>query len=224
MSGERQGKAAYHQKESEGVAEDCGAGAVLNGFFDLKAAGCKNDAECDPETAVRGERSGTEGVSDGHFPADRMGLSHVQFLQNVFQTPPNSGDQNVPHARKQLHQPSVPKSQSHHNVRHRNTARPHINQPKHESRQSETAQAQWRRIGDLAVLDLLVGTGLELTTEGGQTVVLGVDMGERTISEASGSSGGLVLFVSHLAMHAGAFFVGEVCICFDGHFSSYLVS
>ena len=128
----------------------------------------------------------------------------------------------VPHAGKELHQTPVSESQSHNNVRRRDTLRPHIDESENESGEGETAETQRRRIGNVPLLDLLVGTRLELTTKGGQTILHGGHMSEGAVSEASGGFGGFVLLVGHLAVHAVALFVVEtirsvVGIWFDGH-------
>lgn len=57
----------YKQKETERVQEH-GAGATAECGDDTKATRSKGNANGDPETTVGGERSGTEGVSDSHFP------------------------------------------------------------------------------------------------------------------------------------------------------------
>lgn len=48
--------------------------------LDVKAAGCEDDGEREPETAVRRERGGTEGVSDRHFPAQRPSALQLDIL------------------------------------------------------------------------------------------------------------------------------------------------
>ncbi len=116
----------------------------------------------------------------------------------------------VPHASKQLHQPSIAKGESDHQTRRSQASRPHVDQAQHKGRQSESAQTEWCRVGYVTVLDLLVETRLELSSEGGQTVAAaaGVDVGEGPVAEAGGGPGGLVLLVGHLASHAGAGAVG----------------
>ena len=107
----------------------------------------------------------------------------------------------VPHASKQLHQPTIPEREAHNQGRRAQTPRAHVDQAQHEGRQREGAQSKRGGVGDLAVLDLPVGTRLELTTEGGETLAAagGVDVGERTVAEAGGGCGGLVLLVGHVA-------------------------
>lgn len=136
--------------------------------------------------------------------------------------PEKSNTFNVPHAGEELHQTPIAESQSNNNVRHRDTPCPHIDESKNERRQGETAETQGCRIGNLPVLDLLVGTRLELTTEGGQTILHGGDMSEGTVSEASGGFGGFMLILGHLTVHAVALFVVEtvrsvIGVWFDGH-------
>lgn len=51
--------------ESNGVVEVVLVGvSVTNG----ESTGGQDDGERDPESTVRGERGGTKGVADGHFP------------------------------------------------------------------------------------------------------------------------------------------------------------
>ena len=117
----------------------------------------------------------------------------------------------VPHASKQLHQSTVAERETHDQVWRAQAACTHIDQAKDEGGESESTETEWCRVGEFAVLDTLVETWLELTTEGGQTLTItgSVLVGERTIAESCGGLGGLVLFVGHLAVDTGAigFFV-----------------
>ena len=122
---------------------------------------------------------------------------------------------NVPHACEQLYQASVSKRKTDHYIRSTQPPRAHVDQAQDEGGQGESAQAQGRRIGDAAVLDLLVQTGLEFPSKGRQALfaTVGVDMSERTVAEASGGCGCLMFLVGHLTVHsAGAvgFFVVAV--------------
>ena len=61
--------ATYEEVEAEGVVErnsvtGLGGQAALN----LEATWSQDDSRADPETTVGGQRSGTEGVADCHFP------------------------------------------------------------------------------------------------------------------------------------------------------------
>lgn len=132
---------------------------------------------------------------------------------------------NIPHAREQLHQASVPKGETDHQVGSTQPPRPHVDQAQDEGGQGESGQAQGRRVGDATVLDLLVETWLELTSKGRQALFATgrVDMGERTISEASGGFGGLMLLVAHFAVAVGFLVIafggvaGEVGVGVSGH-------
>lgn len=122
---------------------------------------------------------------------------------------------NIPHASKQLHQASVCKGYTNHNVRGSQPPGAHVDQAQDEGGQGESAEAQGGGIGDSTVLYLLVETRLELTAESRQALfaVGGVDMSERPVAEASGSFGGLMFLVGHLAVHTGVaigFFVVAV--------------
>lgn len=124
-------------------------------------------------------------------------------------------EKNIPHASKQLHQSSVSKSNTDDEIRSSQTPGTHVDQAQDEGGQGESGEAQGRRIGESAILDLLVETRLELTTEGRQALFAtgSVDMSKRPIAEASGSFGGLMLLVGHLAVDAAVaigFFVVAV--------------
>lgn len=80
----------------------------------------------------------------------------------------------------------------------------HVDGAQDESSEGESAQAERSGIGELAALDGLVQTGLELTTEGRQGCFCGVDMGEGSVAEARGGACYLVLFGGHLGLDGNA--------------------
>ena len=110
----------------------------------------------------------------------------------------------VPHSREQLHQASVAKGKADYQTGRSQTPCSHVDQAQDKGCQGEGAQAQGRWVGNTAILDLLVGTRLELSSEGRQArfTTGGVDMSERTVAEASGSFGGLVFVMGHFTVHA----------------------
>ena len=59
---------AHHEVETERVVEAVGVTFGLQTTHDVEATWCEDDAEGDPETAVRGQSSSTKGVTDSHFP------------------------------------------------------------------------------------------------------------------------------------------------------------
>ena len=126
-------------------------------------------------------------------------------------------EKNIPHASKQLHQASVSKSNTDDEIGGSQAPGTHIDQAQDKGSQGESGEAQGRRVGDSAVLDLLVETRLELTTEGRQALfaIGSVDMSERPIAESSGSFGSLMLFVGHLAVDA-AVAIGFFVVAFGG--------
>jgi hypothetical protein len=109
----------------------------------------------------------------------------------------------VPHAGKQLNETAITESKSDHDVRSRDVPGTDVDSTQHESGEGESAQAERCRIGEFATFNGLVQTGLELSTEGGQRSVHGVDMGEGSVAEACGSAGHLVLFGGQLGLHGG---------------------
>ena len=124
---------------------------------------------------------------------------------------------NVPHACKQLYQASVSKRKTDHYIRSTQPPRAHVDQAQDEGGQGESAQAQGRRVGDAAVLDLLVKTGLEFSSKGGQALFAtgSVDMSERTVAEASGGCGCLMFLLGHLTVHC-AVAVGFLVVVVGG--------
>ena len=135
----------------------------------------------------------------------------------------------VPHASKQLHQAPISKGKTDDYIGSTQPPRPHVDQAQDEGGQGESGEAQRRRVGDATVLDLLVETGLELSSKGGQALFSTgrVDMCERAVAEASGSFGGLMFLVRHFPIEgavAVGFFVkvfggvaGEVGVGMGGH-------
>lgn len=71
----------------------------------------------------------------------------------------------IPHSGEQLHKPTIAKSERNDKVWRRDAPRLEVDQGQHKGGQGESAQAQRRRVGELAVLHALPETGLELTTE-----------------------------------------------------------
>lgn len=115
------------------------------------------------------------------------------------QAPPSHwGCVDLPHASKQLHQPTIPKGDPHNQIGFRNPARTHVDQAQHKGRQCEGAQAQGSRVGKFTVFDAFVQPRLELAAKGRETAIV-ADVGERAVAEARSGDGGLVLLVSHLA-------------------------
>ena len=95
----------------------------------------------------------------------------------------------LPHASQQLHQPTIPECNANHNIRHSDIRSSHIDQAQHKGGESKSAESQRRRVGEFTIGDLLVGTGLELTTKSRKTVLGGVDMSQRAVAETSGGLG-----------------------------------
>lgn len=62
----------YHQPETSYVVDTSCAVGLLNICNDIEAARGEDDAVGDPESTVRGERSRSKGVSNGHFPIIRL--------------------------------------------------------------------------------------------------------------------------------------------------------
>lgn len=73
----------------------------------------------------------------------------------------------IPHASEQLYQSTVAKRETHDQIWRAQAACTHIDQAEDEGGKSESAEAKWCRVGEFAVLDSLVETRLEFTTEGG---------------------------------------------------------
>ena len=104
---------------------------------------------------------------------------------------------NIPHASKQLDETTVTESKTDDNVGLGDVTSAHVDSRKDESGQGESRQAQRSRVGELAALDRLVQTRLELTTERRQASFRGVDMGQRTIAKTSRSASDILLLSGH---------------------------
>lgn len=72
---------AYQQVQSHRVVKHGGATGGFNRRLDLEPTGGQDNGERDPETSVGGQSSGTEGVSDSHFPIN----NDQQFISRVWQ-------------------------------------------------------------------------------------------------------------------------------------------
>ena len=112
---------------------------------------------------------------------------------------------NIPHAGQQLHQTAISKCNAHDKIRRCQTSRAHIDQAQHECGQGESGQTERSGIGETPVLDLLIETRLKLSSKSGETLSTtgGGDMGERTVTEASGGFGSLMFFMRHFSMGTG---------------------
>src|SRR4051812_9868918 len=94
----------------------------------------------------------------------------------------------IPHAGKQLNKTTISKSKTDNNVRRANIPGTDVDSTQHESSQGESAEAQRRRVTELATLNGLVQTGLELSTKGWERRLVDVNVRQRSVSEAGGSA------------------------------------
>jgi len=159
----------HHQEKTEGVQERGGAVRRQSGF-DLETAGGQDDGDGDPETTVGRERRGTESVADRHFP---------RFTVSIVSRPHRRDSLFEPHASKKLDETTVAKGRTDHQTRPRDAASAQVDEGQDERGQGEGAEAEGRRVGELAVLGRLVQTGLEFTAEGREAdAVAGVGVRE----------------------------------------------
>lgn len=96
---------------------------------------------------------------------------------------------NLPHASKQLNDTTIAKGKGHSDIGDGDATGLQVDSRQDESGQGEGAQAEGSRIGELAPLNGLVQTRLELTTEGGKASVLAgvsVDVGVAAIVVGTG--------------------------------------
>lgn len=112
----------------------------------------------------------------------------------------------IPHASQQLDKTTVTESQSDDNVGRSDISRTHVNCAQHKSGEGESGQAQRSRVTELAALDGLVQTGLELTTERTELGLSG-DVSEGSITETGSGASDLVL-VSELRLNGSAGLAG----------------
>lgn len=128
--------------------------------------------------------------------------------------PATTCDRYVPHAGEQLAETAIGESRGNDDAGGSNTSRLQVDERKDEGRESESAQAERRRVGELALRDRSEGTGLELTTEGSVITLSGVDTGKRTVAEASGGLCCVVLLLCHLARVNGGTAILAIAVVF----------
>lgn len=199
-----------HQEQTHRVIEEVGTTVLLERRHNFEATGSQNNSEGNPETTVRGQSSGTKSVSDSHFP-DAKRVSNARAIYDMIFIELDEGQlhrvaTNLPHTSQQLDETTITESETDDNVGSSKTTSAHVNGTQDESGEGESAQAERSRVGELAVLDRLVQTGLELTTEGTEASVLGVDLGQGPISEARSGASNFVLLGRHLRVD-GSFIV-----------------
>ena len=134
----------------------------------------------------------------------------------------------IPHASKQLHETAVPERRADNQAGPRDAARAQVDEREHERGESESAEAERRRVGELAALRRLVRTGLEFTSESGQTDrVAGIDVCERVAAVVVGLA---LLRGCRVVDAAGAVFAllhredGGVLLLYGGHVGLCCVS
>jgi hypothetical protein len=169
-----------HQEQTHRIIEEVGTAIRLERRHDLEAARSQDDSESDPETTIRRQSSGTESVSDSHFP----------------------------HTSEQLDETTITESETDDDVGSGETASAHVDGAQDESGERESAQAERSRVGELAVHHGLVQTGLELTPEWAKASVL-VDVSQRPIAEASSGASNFVLLGRHLRMDGNSIVSGR---------------
>lgn len=110
----------------------------------------------------------------------------------------------IPHAGKQLNQTTIRECSTDDDAGLGDILGVHVDRTQDESGEGESTQAQRSRVTELAALDGLIQTRLELTTKGRQTSLVGVDLSQRAVSEASRRFGSFALLVGHLGHEVGA--------------------
>ncbi len=109
------------------------------------------------------------------------------------------GAVNIPHASKKLYKTTISECKCDDNIRHSDIESAEVDQAQNESSQCESAQTERSWIGEFTVLDSLVQTRLEFTSEGWEAGGVGrASIGQRTIAESSSLGGYLMLFVAHI--------------------------
>ena len=98
----------------------------------------------------------------------------------------------LPHAGQQLDETTITISGGDNDVGRRDVTGFHVDGTQDECGEGESTQAQRSRIAELARVDRLVQTGLELTTEGTEVGLGSVDMRQRAVTKAGGGARGLL--------------------------------
>lgn len=114
----------------------------------------------DPETTVRRQSGGTESV----FVGFGQYITHRRSWEAWINL---TSDSHLPHSRQQLDETTVGVSGANHNGRARDAAGAGIDQTQDEGRESESAETEGSRVGELPEARL-VGCGLEGTPPSGK--------------------------------------------------------
>lgn len=73
-----------HQEQTHGVIEEVGTTILLERRHDFEAARSQDNSEGNPETTIRGQSSGTKGVTDGHFPSAKRVSNARAMYDTIF--------------------------------------------------------------------------------------------------------------------------------------------
>lgn len=170
-------KATGGQNDGEGdpeaaVGRECsGTEGVADGHFPVKGSLSVHSISCRAVFSIERWRSGghskeTQRVPDGAKNSTGRPdcLSPHSFWKERCSY--------SPHACQKLHQPTIPKSDPDDQIGRAQPTCTHVNQTQYEGRQGESAQTQRCRIGNSAVLNLLVQTGLEFTSKGREAIAI----------------------------------------------------
>ena len=144
----------YHQVEAKGVVK----GQLVIGSQagdDVEPARSKDDRSTNPESSVRRQRCRTKGVANGHLPIVRQHI-RLSVIESFYS----------PHASQKLDETTICESRADNEIWRIETAGAKIDQRQQECCQGEGGQTQRSRVGEFALRVDLVGTGLEVTTEG----------------------------------------------------------
>lgn len=107
--------------------------------------------------------------------------------------PIQEGDEdNLPHAGKQLNKTTIAESETNDHVGLGNVSSSHVDGAQDKGGEGESGQTKRGRIGKPARFDGFVETWLELSSEGRQTSLSRIDLGQGAVSEASSSFGSFV--------------------------------
>lgn len=147
----------YHQVETKRGIE-----GLSHAGNNLEPTGGQDDGSSDPETSVRAERGGTEGVADDHLP----------------------------HTSEELDQTAICEGSTDNNVGLSHATGLQVDEGEDKGGQGEGGETEGRGVGELALLGGAIGTGLELTAKGRVTGrVAGLNVGEGVAAIVVGLAG-----------------------------------
>ena len=154
----------YDEVESDRVSQCLGSAGGFDVGFDFESARGEQDGKGDPESTVGGQSRRTESVTNCHLPII-VPICQSRHTPRDRTRCPRLVNCDLPHASEKLNKTSIAKSQRDDDIVLFETTSTQVDQTQDESGQGKGGETERGGIGEFAILDSLVKTGLEFTSE-----------------------------------------------------------